>query len=373
MLRGDPCRADFGVIRSSLKELPMSLRRSCWRRGFTLVELLVVIAIIGILIALLLPAVQAAREAARRSQCVNKLKQMGLAMHNHVDVHKRFPTSGDVPWPALALAGGSPAVCEKQSVGWAYQLLPYVEQGALYRLSTDINVIGANPVSVYSCPSKRELKMGPWGHYLMDYASATPGRITMNAQGGWDHTYDNSDIFWGGRNGNAFTWRPWPTAANDPIRSLIYDGVIVRMSWDWDNPGTTPPTGSPLMGSPPCGFAHILDGSSNTVVLGEKYLRSTNYFSGDWFDDCGWVDGWDPDTVKSTAFPLISDNTGSYNDPLINGTYEPGFCFGSAHPGGANFCFADGSVRLLSFTIDRHVFDCLGHRADGAAIDASKY
>jgi type II secretory pathway pseudopilin PulG len=127
------------------------------------VELLVVIAIIGILIALLLPAVQAAREAARRTTCTNQLKQMGLACHNHVDVWKAFPSGGDTPWPPLILSSGSPVGPDKQGVGWAYQILPFLEQKSLYHMSSDISVIGNLVVPLYNCPSRRlASKWGDW-------------------------------------------------------------------------------------------------------------------------------------------------------------------------------------------------------------------
>ncbi|HOM19265.1 MAG TPA: DUF1559 domain-containing protein, partial [Thermoguttaceae bacterium] len=101
-------------------------------RAFTLVELLVVITIIGILISLLLPAVQSAREAARRTQCINNLKQIGLAILNHEQARREFPTGGDIPWPNIAnyLTNGQPNGPAKQGLGWAYQILPYLEQQA---------------------------------------------------------------------------------------------------------------------------------------------------------------------------------------------------------------------------------------------------
>src|SRR5688572_4922124 len=107
-------------------------------KGFTLVELLVVIAIIGVLVALLLPAIQAARESARRTTCVNQLKQMSLAMQNHVSAHGVFPTGGSRYNPDIAnyVTGGTanpgvPNGPAKQGLGWSYQILPYLEQGAI--------------------------------------------------------------------------------------------------------------------------------------------------------------------------------------------------------------------------------------------------
>src|SRR5688500_15828615 len=109
------------------------------RRGaFTLVELLVVIAIIGVLVALLLPAVQAAREAARSTQSSNQVKQIGLAMQNHVDAQKVVPTGGNTPHPKIQdyMVNGRPRAAERQGLGWGYQILPYLEQGAIHSLTT---------------------------------------------------------------------------------------------------------------------------------------------------------------------------------------------------------------------------------------------
>ena len=133
------------------------VRTSLSRRAFTLIELLVVIAIIAILIALLVPAVQKVREAASRTQCQNNLKQMGLAFHAHHDVHKAYP-SGGTSWQDTnrvwtgggsgASAKGSPANFLKQSWGWAYQILPYIEQQALWQEPNDL-LVGGSPIKTY--------------------------------------------------------------------------------------------------------------------------------------------------------------------------------------------------------------------------------
>ena len=126
---------------------------SGFQRGFTLVELLVVIAIIGILVGLLLPAVQAARGAARRAQCLNNLKQIGLAYHNHHDQYKQFPSGGwnwDTP---PTYVGGSPATGAEQRAGWAFQILPFIEAANTWRAGAEVAI--GQPNQVYFCPSRR--------------------------------------------------------------------------------------------------------------------------------------------------------------------------------------------------------------------------
>src|SRR5688572_18375380 len=125
------------------------------RAAFTLVELLVVIAIIGILVALLLPAIQAAREAARRAQCLNHLKQMSLAFALHDNTHRIYPDGGENQWAnkRIVVKGSNPprpTVAPMQSWGWAYQILPFVEEADLWALFPDLKVWGT-PVSIYFC------------------------------------------------------------------------------------------------------------------------------------------------------------------------------------------------------------------------------
>lgn len=304
-------------------------------RAFTLVELLVVIAIIGILVALLLPAIQAAREAARRTQCVNQLKQMGVAMHNHHDINKHFPTGGLVPWsvynrfgdvqPDPAAAANSEQQAGGVGPGWLYQILPYMEHEATYRLEGWAEV-QTTVISQYFCPSRR----GPTtqgGRYLNDYAGATPG----DSVGSWDQ-------FWYGQ-----TWSV-PNSSQGPYR-----GVIVRSGY---NRRST--------------FANVVDGTSNVMAIGEKMLRVAAYDAGDWHDDAGWTDGWDPDIMRYTAFrPYPDQELTAPNQGTAPDGNDVGFHFGSAHPAGMNSVFGDGSVKLISYNIDTTVFNNLGHRQDG--------
>jgi len=319
--------------------------------------LLVVITIIGILISLLLPAVQAAREAARRAQCINQLKQMGLACHNHLSALNALPTGGNRPWPVLEAGcesgggtgwqnqtDGQPHGPQRQGLGWAFQILPYLEQEAVYNIGTQAKVEQA-VVGVYFCPSRRRKANYAAGSHcvLMDYAGASPGKITVNSNGTVTHELDTSNWFWQGE--------PHSVPAN-----TTWNGLIVRTNWNWN---------CQTVGSSPAlvSDAECRDGMSNTILFAEKRLHTGRYQSGDWHDDRGWTDGWDPDTMRSTAFAPGADT----DNPM-----EVGFMFGSAHPAGFNTCMGDGSVHTLNYSIDRYVFNLLGDRRDRQPVDASK-
>ncbi len=169
------------------------------RRAFTLVELLVVIAIIGILIALLLPAVQAAREAARRTDCKNNLKQIGLGFHNYHDTFKVFPTGGDTRAP------GNHTCCDSlvpEYHTWAYHILPYVEQNNLYVIGqTNRNQLRRSPVETYYCPTRREVRLYK-NRAVSDYASNCG---TNNTNGVTTRTRNGNNAMKDVTDGTAFT------------------------------------------------------------------------------------------------------------------------------------------------------------------------
>jgi len=321
----------------------MNTRRK-HRMAFTLVELLVVIAIIGILVALLLPAVQAAREAARRLQCVNNLKQIGLAIHNHNATLNEYPTGGTEPWhdqgDAKSLYG--------KGYGWMVQILPYVENAALQDVSKGYGegdrerdlLVRKTPIGMYFCPSRRSnvVRVIPasaedcsQGCALNDYAGATPANKL-------DPTHPNHDPwFWQGVTHGTVKPGKW------------YYGVIVR-----------------TIASPPCRDKNITDGHSNTMMVSEKRVYTNRYKLGDWHDDIGWTDGWDPDIMRYTGYPPGPDiNQGSQGDP--GGVI--GYYFGSAHSSAFNALFADGHVAQIAYNIDLVTFNALGNRQDGLVIN----
>jgi prepilin-type N-terminal cleavage/methylation domain-containing protein len=295
--------------------MAISVLRTRRVRAFTLVELLVVIAIIGILVALLLPAVQMAREAARRTQCVNNLKQQGIAVHNYHDTRNHMPPGGFTPWGAEG--------------SWPVHILPYAEAENLARLSPN----NADPLryaggpSYYFCPSRRRSAAIPaqGNRYLMDYASATPA----NSANSWDQ-------YWMGD-----TWGMSWTGQN-------YRGVIIR--------GGRPAGGAGAWVGATVTMTNISDGTSNTLLISEKQLNPAAYDTGDWHDDAGWADGWDPDVVRYTGFLPFPDKR--YGN---QGGWE-GYRFGSTHVSGIQSLLADGSVRQINYVIDANVFNALGTR-----------
>jgi len=328
---------------------------SCF--GFTLVELLVVIAIIGVLVSLLLPAIQAAREAARRTQCRNQLRQMSLAILNHENTHGHFPSGGDVPWPEIEnyVVGGKPFGAARQGLGWGYQILPYLEQNAIRGLLTQAQLNEAL-VPLYVCPSRRSPIRSTHGlsagaaelGWVMDYVAVTPGRANPFVP--------NDVLAYEGCNN--CVWRVLPR-----VEEVLDDlGIIVRTPYNYQ-------ARVDISNPQPTRMSQVTDGLSNTIMITEKRLRPSRYEIGDWHDDRGWTDGWDPDTVRSTSFPVRPD---ADEDPDLS-TNDIGMCTGSAHPAGVHAAFGDGSVRNISYDIDRELYNRLGHRSDGFAVNMDDF
>ena len=324
------------------------------RSGFTLVELLVVIAIIGILVSLLLPAVQQAREAARRMQCVNNLKQAGLAILNFESSAKEFPQGGTEPWHD----GGNEDTKWAAGYGWMVQILPFVEDAALQKISEgygqgdeqlDLTVRGT-PIGMYFCPSRRQLTVRQTrrpsaedcsqGCALNDYASVSPG----NWGGGRRDPINDTDAWYWQGTSHINT----ESGLAERENSMDYRGVITRTFFDR-----------------PTRMGQIKDGTSKTIVISEKRLAKNRYLLGDWHDDIGWTDGWDPDIVRFTGFEPAPD-ADQQGDA---GTGNLGFQFGSAHTVGINAVFADGHVTMITYGIEAETFNALGHRDDGLQID----
>jgi prepilin-type N-terminal cleavage/methylation domain-containing protein/prepilin-type processing-associated H-X9-DG protein len=367
------------------------------RRGFTLVELLVVIAIIGMLVALLLPAVQAAREASRRTQCGNHLRQIGLATQNHESALGVFPTGGAGVHPRIEnyVINGKPLGTEKQGLGWAYQILPYLEQASVKWLITQ-EELQAVSIPVYICPSRRSpspvssASLGGKRVALIDYAAAQPcTEGCPSGSPGCSNTtprYNPRDAAPITPEGYETNWPSVWGGVNNAFRLQehfqVYDGVIVRSRWRRNDPLLThgaPGGGEFLNGVPkPVSMSQISDGANNTLLLAEKYVRVDSYEGGGLSDDQGWSEGWDTDVIRSTCFPPLSDGDGFQFQALgpedIFGPEKDIVYFGSAHTSGFNGLFADGSVHSLNYDIDVVILNSLATRGgeethDVAALD----
>jgi prepilin-type N-terminal cleavage/methylation domain-containing protein len=305
--------------------------------GFTLVELLVVIAIIGILVALLLPAVQAAREAARRMSCSNNLKQIGLAMHSYHDAHNRLPHATPYSAENRFATGGT----------WAAMILPHMEQQALFDLF-DFNVGMAHPnnarvvqivVKTYICPSA----LGARQPVFEDRADATNQINPHVALGLW------YPVSMGPTHNDACVYCPHPRNSPSDPASYCCQG------WNY---GTVDPednwTG--IFGRSPKSlkFSEVTDGLANTFMAGEHLPRQ-----------CAYISAYAPNfSLSGTTIPL---NTFE-ECPRPPGCHVRACGFKSDHPGGAQFVMGDGSVHFVSEAIDYRLFNGLGTRGGGEVV-----
>lgn len=319
----------------------MSTILRCTRLGMTLIELLAVIAIIGLLIGLLLPAAQAAREAARMTHCRNNLKQIGLAVEGHHNSFGAYP-GGGVPHGGVTMVGGSPALHDRQTAGWAYQILPYFEQAAVWASGTGCY---ATPVEGYFCPSRRPptvISGGAWTispiqpRAMIDYA----GNGGISSEGG-----NGVSPYGGGVDGVMCQ-----LSIEKPID---YKNPIIRRS------------------------GHLLDGRSVTVLVGEKRMNVKYCMSEQQADDnIGFVSGMSDDTVRfgttGTPWGDLTPSRDVCGDQYTTATMRPAILqFGSSHPNSATFVFCDGSVRPVSFAVDPQTFSRLCSIRDGKIINES--
>ena len=314
-----------------------------WSRpGFTLVELLVVIAIIGILTALLIPAVQRIREAANTAQCQNNLKQIGLGLHNHHDTYRRFPSGGwGWDWVGMPERGTGP----DQPGGWLYSMLPYVEQEALRKLGTgqlapeieeSVLTLLSTPVSVFNCPTRRD---------------------------GGPYEANGKSYFVGLANGRTTYIYPAQVARSDYAAnagSQSFDqisgpaGMAEGDSPNYSWPDTTLCSGVIFLRST-VQLVEITRGTSNTFMVGERYVNPEHYFDGlDLGDNESMYVGFDNDIDRVTLNPPRRDRAGLTDTHI----------FGSAHSPGLNMLYCDGSVRLVSYDVDPDVFFESGRRSD---------
>ena len=274
-------------------------------RAFTLVELLVVIAIIGILVGLLLPAVQAAREAARRCQCENNLVQIGLALHHFEFNSEHLPSGTTNP------TGPIKSEPQGEHVSWIVRILPYIDQKVVYKhfdlkagAYADVNLPVRNQrLSVLTCPSFWETalpQVGELNIYHSDYAGC--------------HHHEEAPI----------------DATNT---GLLFLNSRIR-------------------------FSDIEDGSSQTLLVGEKLSNET---------DLGWVSGTRATLRNTGATPLQPKGRSEFGgvDPAKEASAQEVGSFGSSHTGGCQFVFGDGSVHFISHAIEPKTFQQLGNRSDG--------
>jgi prepilin-type N-terminal cleavage/methylation domain-containing protein len=344
------------------------------RRGFTLVELLVVIAIIGILVALLLPAIQAAREAARRNQCVNNLKQLSLGAMNHESAHKQFPSSGlGYTWVGDPNYGSG----RQQPGGWIYNTLPYIEEQTIHDMGMGVGSSWKDAarqaiftqratmtIKTLICPSRRG--GGPYAN--TDKTSGADKPVSFknqpaagaNARSDYAGNIGNGDdaSFPGGPGSLDDTLKASWEAEDAPLMYTVFSSnraTGIFTAWSFNR------------------LKSITDGLSKTYCIGEKAIRMDSYENGwDGGDDQNLYNGLDRDNLrwgrgpnqaptKASAIPPMPDypNTDSKD---VSGS------FGGPHAGVFLMSMCDASVHAISYDIAPAMHGFLANRKDGEVV-----
>lgn len=347
--------------------------------AFTLVELLVVIAIIGILVALLLPAIQAARESARRTQCTNNLKQMGLGFLNHESTHNFLPSNG---WGCAWVGDPDRGAGRKQPGGFVFTLLPYMELNTTYDLGAGTAITSQDrakanaqrlttPQADFNCPSRRPAALyqvlfgcnppkyteAPVGNFRSsvarsDYAASAgtvyadpDAAVNSGGNAGGPNSYEEGD---------SDKWVAVFREVSDIATGVCFAGSEVKL-------------------------AQITDGTNHTYMVGEKAINPENY-EGSSIGNSGGDNehmymGANLDIHRLAARSDIEGGTPVMLPPIsdsdaLRQNIDPSDRWGSVHVSGFNMAFCDGSVHLINYAIDPEMHRRLGNRRDGESVDA---